>query len=300
MAPIPGVTHVSESVLQSQNAEIAELRARVENVEAARDDLETTSAERMAAITAKLEDKERQIVEHMNALDDLQTRSEKVNRKHNRLRYEHNDLIKSAGTVEHKNGSLTEINNKLKEDNVRLERELAATREKLEQSSIPEIAEFEKLRAEKEQLKEKAEAQERKINSLTQDFEFTRQQYQNASSAAAELASKNSDLEVEVQSLRRKASEEAAKLRTISNKIEVEQHLAMIDQLQREVEELKDQARAKHRGRGMVTRTGSVAPRSPRIGNSPPPRSRATSRTPASRGGSPVRSIFDRARKSLR
>lgn len=300
MTPIPEAIHVSESVLQSQSAEISELRARVENVETARDDLESTNAKHMAVIVAKLENKDHQITEQMNAMDELHTRFEKLNGKHNRLRHEFNDLTVSAVGAEHKCGSLMEANTKLKEHNMELERELKAAREKLEDSSNPEIAAFEKLRAEKEQLKQRADAQERKIKSLTQDFDFTRQQYQNASSAAAELASKNTELEEEVKSLRRKASEEAAKLRGMSNKIEVEQHLATIDRLSLDMEDLKEQLRTKHRGRGMVTRTGSVAPRSPRIGNSSPPRSRANSRTPASRGGSPVRSIFDRARKSFR
>jgi hypothetical protein len=114
------------------------------------------------------------------------------------------------------------------------------------------------------------------------DFEFTRAQYQAASTAAAESSAEVASLKEQVAILRGQASGEAVKLRAQTAASGEQMHLQRIRELEltladreeqwhRKDEELRMQAR----GRGVTTRAGSV-PKSPSLRASQP-LSRATS-----------------------
>ena len=142
----------------------------------------------------------------------------------------------------------------------------------------------ESLASENTKLKETVHQRQEEV------FEFTRKEYQGASTAAAENASRMAELERENQGLRKKAAGEAAKLRQINDSQEREMYLQQVSRMKVELDELQDLLRRKERGRGMTTRTGSVAPKSPRPGS--PVGSRAGSRAAPSRPGSPTRSFL--------
>jgi len=80
----------------------------------------------------------------------------------------------------------------------RLEIELKDARKGLLDSPLPAVAELEGLRQGAKASAQQNAVQQKKIESLTRDFEFTRQQYQQASTSAVELASQNAALEKEV------------------------------------------------------------------------------------------------------
>ena len=252
---------------------------------------EKTLATVKAASSAREEAVQAQLQEHMSALHGVQTRYEDRNTEFHILRHERDDLVATAAIADRKRDALNAEIAKLKLERNALNEELKTTREALLSSSIPEISELERLRTETASLAHGKSSLERQVQSLEETFEFTRQQYQQASTAAAEAVSRASELEALNTILRRQASGDASRLRqlNITNAIAAEQQEN--ERLKAENDDLKELLRKKERGRGVTTRTGSVAPKSPRLGASPG-RSRAGSRAPGSRPVSPVRSFL--------
>lgn len=123
---------------------------------------------------------------------------------------------------------------------------------------------------------------DRKIQGLETDFNFTRNQYQNASSAFAEAQSTIAAQESELIILRRRADEVRVQLREIrdrdvnaSLRKEVSRLRETVKMREKEVRERETEVRDLRRGRaGVVTRGSSVQPgiggsgvRSPRGGS---------------------------------
>jgi chromosome segregation ATPase len=185
--------------------------------------------------------------------------------------------------------SLTAEISKLKEDRRTIDGVLKTAKESLTTSIIPGIAEVGKLNEEISRLTSERDSLQRKLDSTTRDFEYTRQQYQHASSTAVETAKENAELHALIADLEKKASGEAVKVRSMSVQRALEQSANDNERLALELEEAKELLRKKERGKGVTTRAGSVAPRSPRLGEGHTPGgSRAGSRAPGSRGASPV------------
>ena len=227
----------------------------------------------------------------MTALGDLQLRFEKLNRRYHKLRREKVDLVTIAATTEQKLESLAQKLSLSEESSKNYQAETQSVRELLQNSPIPEVAALETAKAEARTLAESNASLERKIASLSNTLDFTRQQYQLASSAAAEASTTIAALEAENATLRTKASGEAVRLRELNIANGLAQEVEQNERLMAEIEDVKELLRKKDKGRGVTTRTGSVAPRSPRMGGSPA-RSRQGSRAPGSRQGSPVRSLL--------
>lgn len=124
---------------------------------------------------------------------------------------------------------------------------------------------------------------EKQVATQKSELEFLRTQYQDrdrdltvARQDSAELEEANRKLKAQVESAR--ATKESAKLRDANHAEEMKVLRAQLDAATKQ-----QQKKERERGRGMATRSGSVAPRSPRVGASP-----AGSRV-VSRHGSPVR-----------
>ena len=234
---------------------------------------------------------EGQLSDQVNALGELQTRFEDITTAYHTLRHDHEDLVTAAAAADRKRDALMADFAVLKEQRQSLGDELRAARDSLATSAIPAVAELERLRSDVRLLTQDKLALEKKVQSITRDFDFTRQQYQLASSAAVAAASRASDLEVENVALQQKASGEAMRLRQTNIVHAMAQQIQENEKLTLEITDLRELIRKKERGRGVTTRTGSVAPKSPRLGTSPAP-SRAGSRAPGSRPGSPVRSFL--------
>ena len=245
----------------------------------------------MVELQATTKAHEQQIQERMDSLSELQQRYEERNAEYHALRHEKEDFIVAVTTTERKHEALVSEIAKLKEERKIVDEELRAARDSLRSSTIPPVAELESLRLQVRSLTQDKALLERKTKSVAADFEFTRQQYQVASMSAAEHASRVTALEAENAILRHKASGEAMKLRQVTLDNALDRQTRENEKLVMENADLRDLLRKKERGKGVTTRTGSVAPKSPRLGNSPA-RSRAGSRAPGSRAGSPVRSFL--------
>ena len=240
---------------------------------------------------ASLTETQTHLREQMTALGDLQLRFEKLNRRYHKLRHEKVDLLATTATTEQKLESLAQKLSLSEESSKNYRAETQSVRELLKNSPTPETATLESAKAEARTLAEGKASLERKLASLSNTLDFTRQQYQLASTSAAEASTTIATLEDENASLRTKASGEAVRLRELNMVNGLAQEVEQNERLMAEIEDLKELLRKKDKGRGVTTRTGSVAPRSPRMGGSPA-RSRQGSRAPGSRQGSPVRSLL--------
>lgn len=249
--------------------------------------METKHAAREATREALVASERQQLKEYIEALDGLQQRYEKVTRAYHSLRHEKDDFLAAAADAASQEDKLKFDNTKLKEDYEHCEIQLKAAEELLQGSSAPDIVELQRLRSENASLKHEKTHLQRKVASVSQDFDFTRQQYQIVSTVAARVE----ELERENAGLRKKGSDDPVKLRQQSLDKTVEMHARQSTRLALENEDLKELLRRKERGRGITTRAGSVAPKSPRPGGSPG-RSRTGSRAPGSRPISPVRGFL--------
>jgi hypothetical protein len=167
----------------------------------------------------------------------------------------------------------------LKEENGALKVQLTETRLALENSVIPEVAELERLRREKEEAvsaRIKAESEMARNQSLG---DYLKDEYNTASTRAMELAAENEDLQIQVASLSKKANGEAVRLKQINLDIQAKMAMREVDKLKLDLKNVnqilqRKEEELKTKRSGVGTRGGSV-PRSPRVG-------------PSSRGGSPI------------
>ena len=186
---------------------------------------------------------------------------------------------------------------KAREQKDLVDTELAAARATLLNSSIPEIAELQKLKDELSAARADMEKTQKKITNAQGDMEYMRNNYQKASSAAAEMRNELDELTTQNALLTRKASDNAVEIHRIQSSSEIKQYLEMISELQaekaaveRELEKKSEELRSLQNGR-RATR-GTSMPRSPRMGTmSPGQSSRPMARVlggVGSRGNSPA------------
>lgn len=158
-----------------------------------------------------------------------------------------------------------EESGRAKEERAQLEAELAKARLELQSSTVPGVAELEQARQEARQAAAAKEQLEQRLAALQQDFEFTRAQYQTASTAAAESATEVLNLRDQVEVLKRRASDEAAKLRELNNAGQVEGLMQTIKELKLTLAEREEQLRRKDEQTSGRLRTRAPARRASRM-----------------------------------
>ncbi|KAF4632195.1 hypothetical protein G7Y89_g5928 [Cudoniella acicularis] len=176
------------------------------------------------------------------------------------------------------------------------EEELKAVRIQLSSSTVPEIAEFNKIADELRAENTVKERLEKRILSIQNEVEFLRNQYQTTSSAAAEKSKQLERVQEELEKAQEKADENKVRIHEIYNSSEVQQHLDRIkdmtaenEELERELEKKSEEVRALMNGRRQTR--GASVPRSPRMGQgtmSPNARPMGRVMSNRSRGNSPA------------
>ena len=227
----------------------------------------------------------------MAALNSLQDRYEELSFTSNEKSHTITRLEADADELADKYSELLNAYNesKAKQTSKQDDTEEPKPTEPVDEIPSSEPSELDKLRTDNKTLTELTTSLERRLQSAKDEREYAHKVYQEASSRAIEATDQVSDLESEVARLRPLAEGERTRERAINNDAEIAQYKAALEKVNAELEEVKEQMRRKERGRGMATRAGSNAPRSPRPGGSPTgARSRANSRAPASRPGSPI------------
>ena len=163
----------------------------------------------------------------------------------------------------------------LREQKVLVDKELVAARTALSSSSIPEVAELQRLKDELSVARVDMEKAQKKIANAQNDMEYMRNNYQKASSAAAEMRNELDELKAQNATLARKASENTVEIHRIQSVTETKQYLQLISELEvekaaveRELEKKSEELRSIQNGR-RATR-GTSVPRSPRMGTMSP------------------------------
>jgi chromosome segregation ATPase len=170
----------------------------------------------------------------------------------------------------------------LKEETGKLKDDLKTARGSLENSTVPEVAELESLRREKEEALAARTKAEQSLENEKQLQEYLRSEYITASTRAMELAQANDDLQSRVDALEKKATGEAVRLKKLTMDNQTKSAFVEITRLEvqlknvQKVLQRKEEELFKSKRTGIGTRAASV-PRSPRVGP-----------TTASRGGSPI------------
>ncbi|KAL9126486.1 MAG: hypothetical protein Q9217_004468 [Psora testacea] len=230
---------------------------------------------RIAIIEAELKKK-------TDLANDLQLWAGIRQHDYEKLRKEHGDLqvslAENAEMLAERTASIESLNAQiatLGANYTNLQREASNFQNQLQKSPDPAIAAAASETVQLGMLETENAALKKRIVSLTTDFEFTRQQYQQASRAAVESSAETQSLKPELESLRRKNEANVAEYRKrrdedvnkeIRKEVQrlkqtVKQRDAFIHKLEGENVELK-------RGRaGVQTRGSSVQPKSPHGGS---------------------------------
>lgn len=172
-------------------------------------------------------------------------------------------------------GARTAELTKIRGDKAVTDAELSAARKALSSSTIPAIAEFNKLEDELNAMRAENLRLQKRVANMQSEIEYMRGNYQTASSAAADVANEVLALKEENAVLARKASDNAKQIHLIQASSEIKQHLDHIEEienqkaeLERELNKKSEELKTLLHGR-RATRATSV-PRSPRMGTMSP------------------------------
>ena len=293
LTPLQDVTHISDSLKDSQS-QVDAMREELRKAQQALAQERIERANETQSLRSALSAAEEKAQEMTIELRKLQHRYETRSKEFHTMRrtITKHDEEKTAEAVR-RTKLLGEVES-LQQQRRALQEELTAARTTIKEGGGT-TGELEVAREQVRRLEKEKTSLEKSNANMKKDFEFTRQQYQNASTAAVEAASQVTDLEAEIATLKVAASDEKRKLKETNFSNDRERYLAHIAQLeatvasrdyvlQRKEEELKIK-----RGRGVQTRSNSVQPSSPRL---------TAGIAPGSRGSSPVPGLLSVGRMS--
>lgn len=151
-----------------------------------------------------LDSKSRQLEEIKLSLANLQKRYETRMKLSHTLRRENQKLQMEKDGIEKKHEKVSADSTALKEQYAQLQAELQEAKEALKTGG-GSVADMEIAKEEVRRLTEKNASLEKSYANMRKDFEFTRSQYQEASTAAAESANHVRELEAQSTDLKREA-----------------------------------------------------------------------------------------------
>ena len=196
----------------------------------------------------------------------LQRRYEKRTTKCHELDKEKSRLLKIIENNKTRQERSTEDNASLRQKISDLQKELASVRGEIKDGG-GDLAVLETMREEVCTLAIKNTTLEKSLENTRKDFEFTRSQYQHASTKAMELAGQVNDLEKENAILSKQASDEKRRLGELNAKTAASLHLAKVAQLEQELKsrdgffkKIDEENKQLRRSRGVQTRGSSVQP----------------------------------------
>lgn len=224
----------------------------------------------LAAVQSRLQEKEK-------ALEMLQHRYESRTRELHKTRQERDRLSETKLASEQRVEKQKEELGKLKDERTQLRHDLEMAREELKTSG-GNAAELESAREEIRRLTKENTSLQRKTEYESKQTEYTREQYQNASTVAAQAGNESRQLREENATLKRKVAGDVTRLKELNMKSDVERHTSRIAELESTLSNRDDLLRRKEeelreiRKNRPSTRSTSTQPRSPKwtAGNSRP------------------------------
>ncbi|KAL2003354.1 hypothetical protein VTN02DRAFT_4174 [Thermoascus thermophilus] len=227
-------------------------------------------------LESALSDLQSQLKEKDKMLEMLQHRYESRTKELHKIRKERDQLAETSVKSEQRLEKQRDEIAKLKDERTQLKHDLEAARDALKAGGGT-MAELEAAQEEVRRLSKDNASLERKAEYEKKQADYTREQYQNASTMAAQSGIEIRQLKDENEELKRKLASEAIKLKELNAKNELSTHLARIaeleatlamrdDLLHRKEEELRELKKNRP-----STRSTSTQPRSPKwAGNSRP------------------------------
>lgn len=201
----------------------------------------------------------------------LQHRYESRTNDFHKVRQERDTLVANKATNEERVEKQTTIITKLKEERAELKSQLEEARKALKDGGGTP-AEMETLREEIRGLVSEKENLVHKANFEKRQSEYTREQYQTASTAAAQSGTESRRLAAENEALKRRVEGDVVKLHEINAKSSADQHAAEIEKLRLTIAQRDEFLRKKEdelreiRKNRPSTRSTSTQPRSPKWG----------------------------------
>lgn len=183
---------------------------------------------------------------------------------------------------------------KLKEERTSLTKDLEDARNTIRSGGGLE-ADLENAREEVRQLTKQNASLERTVKREKSQAEYTRTQYQNASTSAAQSAMQLRQIQDQIEELKQKASGNASRLKELKTKNDEQNYIDRIEELEsafamredilnRKEEELRELKKNRP-----STRATSIQPRSPKWTASRPASPVPGANNSTSRGGSALR-----------
>lgn len=203
------------------------------------------------------------------ALSDLQHRYESRTKDLHKTRQERDRLLENNATLEQRFEKQKEDMSKLKEDRLKLRQELEEARQGLKNGGGT-MADLEVAREEIRRLTKENASLERKADYSQSQTEYTREQYQTASTVAAQAGNEARQLREENEALARKVAGNAVRLHEINKENDSVRHIARIEELEMilaardELLHRKEEELREIRKNRPSTRSTSTQPRSPK------------------------------------
>ncbi|KAF3479518.1 uncharacterized protein GIQ15_06494 [Arthroderma uncinatum] len=270
ITPIQDITQISDSMKdQTQTEQDSNLSAATVHRKPSATTAETESLR--AALTS-LRSKVKTLEASIGALQyRYEAKHNQLHETRHELDVERETMKKSQAKFERQKEEIS----KIKDRNVELVTELEAARDTIKSGGGLE-SDLEKSREEVRNLQKTMASLERTVQQERSQTEYTRQQYQNASTSAAQSAMEARQLEERVKDLTKKANGEAARLKELRIKEDEQKHLARIKELEvllasrealltKKEEEIREMKKNRP-----STRATSMQPRSPKYGTSRP------------------------------
>lgn len=212
------------------------------------------------------------------AINDLQFRFEDQSKENRQLKNKVEELETGLGMAQKQRESREATIASLKEEITKWRTELTSARDLLATSVVPEVAELERLRKERDSAEERARKATKRADDNENIIGYTRKQYDEATERVAELNQANEEFRTRLQKVEKLAHGEVSKAREMNLHNQTTIIMKENENLRRQCNELEYILKRKEEElknkRTIITRGGSV-PRSPRIG-------------PTSRAGSPI------------
>ncbi|RMZ17011.1 hypothetical protein D0862_00982 [Hortaea werneckii] len=222
-----------------------------------------------------LKEAQDRLMEMEQNMSELQFRHEEQRAQLVEVTAARDGAIVTAERAVNKMRELNETVSALKQERTALNSRLDDANVRLQNHSVPELGELEKVRLQAERVQAEKEQLEKRLKSAQEENEYSRAGYQTASQSAQTLSSQNTELENQVLMLQKTATGEQAKLRDMgydaySRSLQEENRKLKAMLKDREtIMKFKDEeiARLKEANRGRMSTRGSSVPRSPRIGS---------------------------------
>ena len=269
MTPLQGISHISDSAKgQAQDSSVQREASGEKRADIAKGE---HSAE-VEKLRSDLEDMRNRLQTTETHFATLQHRFETKHNQYHKIRKDLEVAIegtkRSATRIERQRDEIL----KLKEDKLDLTKQLEEARNMIKSGGGSQ-AELVTSQEETRRLTAENQKLQRTVQYEKSQAEYTRQQYQNASSKAAQYGTEVSQLEEKVKELKQKASEEAARLKELKQKNDAKTHLERIKELEMTLAQRdavltkKEEEIHELRKNRPNTRATSMQPRSPKLNN---------------------------------